>query len=256
MKIATYNVNGVNGRLPVLLRWLEEAEPDTVCLQELKSPDERFPVGAIEAAGYGAIWHGQKSWNGVAILARGTVPIETRRGLPGDPDDLHSRYIEAAVEGMIIGCLYLPNGNPAPGAKFDYKLKWFERFANHAEELLASDLPVVLAGDYNVMPTDLDVYKPERWVDDALFRPEVREAYHQIVEQGWIDAVRKVHPGERIYTFWDYFRNAYARDAGLRIDHLLLSPTLAKRLKDAGVDRHVRGWEKSSDHAPTWIVLK
>jgi len=256
MKIATYNVNGVNGRLPVLLRWLEEAEPDTVCLQELKSPDERFPVGAIEAAGYGAIWHGQKSWNGVAILARGTVPIETRRGLPGDTDDLHSRYIEAAVEGMIIGCLYLPNGNPAPGPKFDYKLKWFERFANHAEELLASDLPVVLAGDYNVMPTDLDVYKPERWVDDALFRPEVREAYHQIVEQGWIDAVRKVHPGERIYTFWDYFRNAYARDAGLRIDHLLLSPTLAKRLKDAGVDRHVRGWEKSSDHAPTWIVLK
>lgn len=184
MKIATYNVNGVNGRLPVLLRWLEEAEPDIVCLQELKSPDERFPVGPIEAAGYGAIWHGQKSWNGVAILARGAVPIETRRGLPGDPDDLHSRYIEAAVEGMIIGCLYLPNGNPAPGPKFDYKLKWFERFANHAQELLSSDLPVVLAGDYNVMPTDLDVNKPERWVDDALFRPEVRAAYRQIVEQG------------------------------------------------------------------------
>jgi len=169
---------------------------------------------------------------------------------------IHSRYIEAAVEGIIIGCLYLPNGNPAPGPKFDYKLKWFERFADHAQELLASDLPVVLAGDYNVMPTDLDVYKPERWVDDALFRPEVREAYHQIVEQGWIDALRKFHPSERIYTFWDYFRNAYARDAGLRIDHLLLSPTLAKRLKDAGVDRHVRGWDKSSDHAPTWIVLK
>lgn len=256
MKIATYNVNGVNGRLPVLLRWLEEAEPDIVCLQELKSPNERFPVTALEAAGYGAIWHGQKSWNGVAILARGTVPIETRRGLLGDPDDLHSRYVEAAVEGMIIGCLYLPNGNPAPGPKFDYKLRWFERFANHAQELLASDLPVVLAGDYNVMPTDLDVYKPERWVDDALFRPEVRAAYRQIVGQGWTDALRKVHPGERVYTFWDYFRNAYARDAGLRIDHILLAPTVAKRLKDAGVDRHVRCWEKSSDHAPTWIILK
>lgn len=256
MKIATYNVNGVNGRLPVLLRWLEEAEPDVVCLQELKSPDERFPAAAIEAAGYGAIWHGQKSWNGVAILARGGVPIETRRGLPGDADDLHSRYIEAAVEGMIIGCLYLPNGNPAPGPKFDYKLRWFERFTAHAKGLLASELPVVLAGDYNVMPTELDVYKPERWVDDALFRPEVRDAYHKIIEQGWTDALRKLHPGERIYTFWDYFRDAYGRDAGLRIDHLLLAPSVAKCLKDAGVDRHVRGWEKSSDHAPTWIILK
>lgn len=256
MKIATYNVNGVNGRLPVLLRWLEEAEPDVVCLQELKSPDERFPAAAIEATGYGAIWHGQKSWNGVAILARGGVPIETRRGLPGDADDLHSRYIEAAVEGMIIGCLYLPNGNPAPGPKFDYKLRWFERFTAHAKGLLATELPVVLAGDYNVMPTELDVYKPERWVDDALFRPEVRDAYHKIIEQGWTDALRKLHPGERIYTFWDYFRDAYGRDAGLRIDHLLLSPSVAERLKDAGVDRHVRGWEKSSDHAPTWIVLK
>jgi len=256
MKIATYNVNGVNGRLPVLLRWLEEEKPDIVCLQELKTPDDRFPAAAIDVAGYGAIWHGQKSWNGVAILARGKVPIETRRGLPGDADDIHSRYIEAAVEGMIIGCLYLPNGNPSPGPKFDYKLKWFNRFARHAQELLASELPVLLAGDYNVMPTDLDVYKPERWVNDALFRPEVRAAYRQIIEQGWTDALRKVHPGERIYTFWDYFRNAYSRDAGLRIDHLLLSPTVAKRLKDAGVDRHVRGWEKSSDHAPTWIVLK
>lgn len=256
MKIATYNVNGVNRRLPVLLRWLEEAEPDVVCLQELKSPDERFPVAAIEAAGYGAIWHGQKSWNGVAILARGAVPIETRRGLAGDPDDLHSRYIEAAVEGMIIGCLYMPNGNPAPGPKFDYKLKWFGRFAEHANELLASKLPVVLAGDYNVMPTELDVYKPERWIDDALFRPEVREAYRKIIEQGWIDALRKRHPRERIYTFWDYFRNAFGRDAGLRIDHLLLAPSVAKRLIDAGVDRYVRGWEKTSDHAPTWIILK
>lgn len=256
MKIATYNVNGVNGRLPVLLRWIEEAEPDVVCLQELKSPDERFPVSAIEAAGYGAIWHGQKSWNGVAILARGAVPIETRRGLAGDPDDLHSRYIEAAVEGMIIGCLYTPNGNPAPGPKFDYKLKWFGRFTEHAKELLASKLPVVLAGDYNVMPTELDVYKPERWLNDALFRPEVREAYRKIIEQGWTDALRKRHPRERIYTFWDYFRNAFGRDAGLRIDHLLLAPSVAKRLIDAGVDRHVRGWEKTSDHAPTWIILK
>lgn len=256
MKIATYNVNGVNGRLPVLLRWLEEAEPDVVCLQELKSPDEKFPVAAIEGAGYGAIWHGQKSWNGVGILARGTVPIETRRGLPGDPDDRHSRYIEAAVEGLIIGCLYLPNGNPAPGPKFDYKLKWFERFTGHAREMLASNLPTVLAGDYNVMPADIDVYKPERWVDDALFRSEVREAYRQVLEQGWTDALRKLHPGERIYTFWDYFRNAYARDAGLRIDHLLLSPSVTKRLTAAGVDRHVRGWDKSSDHAPTWVTLK
>lgn len=256
MKIATYNVNGVNGRLPVLLRWLDESKPDIVCLQELKSPDERFPVNAIEAAGYGAIWHGQKSWNGVAILARGTTPIETRRGLPGDPDDLHSRYIEAAVAGIIIGCLYMPNGNPAPGPKFDYKLKWFDRLRRHAQDMLDSNLPVVLAGDYNVMPTDLDVYKPERWADDALFRPEVREAYQQTIKQGWTDALRALHPEERIYTFWDYFRNAYGRDAGLRIDHLLLAPSVAKRLKAAGVDRHVRGWEKSSDHAPTWIVLE
>ena len=256
MKIATYNVNGINGRLPVLLRWLEEAQPDIVCLQELKSPDERFPIAAIEQAGYGAIWHGQKSWNGVAILARGATPVETRRGLPGDPLDLHSRYLEAAVEGIIIGCLYLPNGNPAPGPKFDYKLKWFERFTAHAAELLQSGLPVALVGDYNVMPTDLDVYKPERWVDDALFRPEVRDAYRTVVDQGWTDALREMHPGERIYTFWDYFRNAYGRDAGLRIDHLLLSPDLSKRLVEANVDRHVRGWEKSSDHAPTWIVLK
>jgi exodeoxyribonuclease-3 len=255
MKLATYNVNGVNGRLPVLLRWLEETQPDVVCLQELKSPDDRFPIAAIEQAGYGAIWHGQKSWNGVAILARGATPIETRRGLPGDPLDLHSRYIEAAVEGLIIGCLYLPNGNPAPGPKFDYKLRWFERLATHAQELLDSGLPVILAGDYNVMPTDLDVYKPERWVDDALFRPEVRQAYANLVEQGWTDALRAIHPGERIYTFWDYFRNAFGRDAGLRIDHVLLAPVVAKRLVRSDVDRNVRGWDKSSDHAPTWIEL-
>src|SRR5690606_17283107 len=206
-------------------------------------------------AGYGAVWHGQKSWNGVAILARDATPVETRRGLPGDPLDLHSRYIEAAVQGILIGCLYLPNGNPAPGPKFEYKLDWFSRLIAHAQELLASELPVVLAGDFNVMPTDLDVYKPERWQKDALFRPEVREAYRKLVAQGWTDALRAIHPDERIYTFWDYFRNAFARDAGLRIDHLLLSPTVATRLVTADVDRHVRGWEKSSDHAPTWIEL-
>lgn len=255
MKIATYNVNGVNGRLAVLLRWLEEARPDVVCLQELKAPDERFPLAAIEQAGYGAVWHGQKSWNGVAILARGAEPVETTRGLPGDALDLHSRYIEAAVQGVIIGCLYLPNGNPAPGPKFDYKLSWFDRLSSRAQQLIDSALPVVLAGDYNVMPTELDVYKPERWVDDALFRPEVRQAYSRLVDQGWTDALRSLHPEERIYTFWDYFRNAYGRDAGLRLDHLLVAPALAGRLVSAGVDRHVRGWEKSSDHAPTWIEL-
>ena len=255
MKIATFNVNGVNGRLPVLLRWLAEGAPDVVCLQELKAPQEKFPEAAIRGAGYGAIWHGQKSWNGVAILTRGAEPVEIRRGLPGDPDDAHSRYIEAAFDGLLIGCLYLPNGNPAPGPKFDYKLRWFERLKVHAAELLAAGAPVVLAGDYNVMPTELDVYKPERWVDDALFRPEVRAAFHGLVAQGWTDALRSLHPGERIYTFWDYFRNAYGRNAGLRIDHLLLSPSIANRLAAAGVDRRVRGWEKASDHAPTWIEL-
>jgi len=255
MRIATYNVNGINGRLPSLLGWLKEAAPDIVCLQELKTPDDKFPEAAVRAAGYGAVWHGQKSWNGVAILARGAQPIEIRRGLPGDPDDTHSRYIEAAIDGMIVGCLYLPNGNPAPGPKFDYKLRWFDRLAEHAASLLATSEPVVLAGDYNVMPADLDVYAPERWVDDALFRPEVRDAYRRLVEQGWTDALRALHPGERIYTFWKYFRNAFGRDAGLRIDHLLLSPPLAKRLTSAGVDREVRGREHASDHAPAWIEL-
>ena len=256
MKIATFNVNGINGRLPRLLEWLAEAAPDIVALQELKAPQERFPLPDLERAGYGAIWHGQKSWNGVAILARGQTPIETRRGLPGDPDDVQSRYIEAAVHGLIVGCLYLPNGNPAPGPKFDFKLRWFERLGRHAAGLLNSGHPVVLAGDYNVMPTELDVYKPERWLDDALFRPEVRAAYAQLVDQGWTDALRHLHPGERIYTFWDYFRNAYGRDAGLRIDHLLLSPSVAERLVAADVDRAFRGREKASDHAPTWITLR
>jgi exodeoxyribonuclease III len=255
MKLATYNVNGVNGRLPNLVAWLKKAAPDVVCLQELKAPDEKFPIDAIRSAGYGAVWHGQKSWNGVAILARGVDPVESRRGLPGDPDDIHSRYIEAAIDGLVVGCLYLPNGNPAPGPKFDYKLRWIARFANHAKGLLDSGAPVVLAGDYNVIPTDLDVYKPERWVDDALFRPEVREAYRRLIEQGWTDALRTLHPTERVYTFWDYLRNAFSRNAGLRIDHLLLSPSVAKNLVAAGVDREARGWEKASDHAPTWIEL-
>jgi exodeoxyribonuclease-3 len=256
MKIATYNVNGVNGRLPVLLRWLEQAKPDVVCLQELKAPQEKFPLDAINNAGYHAIWHGQKSWNGVAILSRNEEPKEIARVLPGDPEDEHSRYIEAMIDGIHIGCLYLPNGNPAPGPKFDYKLKWFERLTKHAADLLRSKEPVILTGDYNVMPTELDVYKPERWVDDALFRPETRAAFKKLVDQGWTDALRKLHPDEKIYTFWDYFRNAFGRDAGLRIDHFLLSPTIEKRLKAAGVDREVRGWEKTSDHAPVWIELK
>jgi exodeoxyribonuclease-3 len=255
VKIATFNVNGVNGRLPVLLRWLEESRPDIVCLQELKAPQDKFPEAALAAKGYGAIWHGEKSWKGVAILARGQAPIETRRGLPGEAEDAHSRYLEAAVNGVLIGCLYLPNGNPAPGPKFDDKLRWFDRFIAHAGALLSAGLPVVLAGDYNVMPTDLDVYKPERWVDDALFRPEVRAAFQTLLAQGWTDAIRSLHPDERIYTFWDYFRNAYGRDAGLRLDHLLLDPSMKTRLLSAGVDRAVRSWEKASDHAPTWIEV-
>ena len=255
MKIATYNVNGVNGRLPVLLRWLEESRPDVVCLQELKAPQEKFPAAAIEHAGYQAIWHGQKSWNGVAILSRVGTPVETRRGLPGDPDDLNSRYIEAAVNGVLIAGLYLPNGNPRPGPKFEYKLAWFERLIAHAAELLATGMPVIIAGDFNVMPTEHDVYKPERWLDDALFAPEVRAAFFRLLDQGWTDALRTLHPDEAVYTFWDYFRNAYARNAGLRIDHLLLSPSIASRLVAAEVDRDVRGWEKSSDHAPVWIEI-
>lgn len=256
MKIATYNVNGVNGRLPVLLEWLAAAKPDVVCLQELKAPQEKFPMAAIREAGYGAIWLGQKSWNGVAILTRGREPQETQRGLPGEPDAAQSRYIEALVDGVLIGCIYLPNGNPAPGVRFDYKLAWFGALRAYARNLLARDVPVVLAGDYNVMPTDLDVYKPESWRDDALFRPEVRAEFARLTEQGWTDALRTLYPNERIYTFWDYFRNSFARNAGLRIDHLLLSPALKTRLAAGGVDREVRAKEKTSDHAPTWIELR
>jgi exodeoxyribonuclease-3 len=255
MKLATYNVNGVNGRLPVLLRWLDESKPDVVCLQELKAPQEKFPLPAIEKAGYSVVWNGQKAWNGVAILARGRQLEETRRRLPGDPSDTHSRYIEAAIEGTLICSLYLPNGNPAPGPKFDYKLAWFKRLARYAKRILALDGPVVLAGDFNAIPTELDAYKPERWVKDALFFPESRAAYQKLLGQGWVDAIRHLYPDEPIYTFWDYFRNAYARDAGIRIDHFLLNEHASKRLVAGGVDRDVRGWVKASDHAPTWIEL-
>jgi exodeoxyribonuclease-3 len=255
MKIATFNVNGLNARLPALLRWLEELAPDVACLQELKLPSERFPAAALRAAGYEAIWHGQKSWNGVAILTRDQPPLERRRVLPGDPQDEHSRYIEALVGDVVVGCLYLPNGNPAPGPKFDYKLRWFERFHRHAAELLEEGRPTVLAGDFNAIPTDFDVYAPERWRDDALFRPETRAAYRALLDQGWVDSLRTLYPNERVYTFWKYLRNAFPRDAGLRIDHLLLSPPLAKRLRAGGVSREVRAREKPSDHAPAWIEL-
>jgi exodeoxyribonuclease-3 len=255
MKIATFNVNGINGRLPLLLEWLEAFEPDVVCLQELKAPQEKFPAAAVEKAGYGAIWLGQPRWNGVAILARGCDPVETRRALPGDPGDEQARYIEAAVRGVLVGCLYAPNGNPHPGPKFDYKLAWNERLIAHSGMLYALEEPVVVAGDYNIIPTDADVYKPERWTDDALFQPEPRAQYVRLLEQGWVDSLRHLHPDERIFTFWDYWRNAFARDAGIRIDHLLLNPAAAARLKSAGVDKAARAREGASDHAPTWIAL-
>jgi exodeoxyribonuclease III len=257
MKLATFNVNGIGSRLPHLLQWLEREAPDIVCLQELKAADEKFPAARIREAGYGAIWQGQKPlWNGVAILARGTDPIKVRRGLPGDAADTQSRYLEAAVHGILVGCLYLPNGNPQPGPKFDYKLAWFERLIAHAKELVDSPHPVALVGDYNVVPTDeLDIYNPRSWRKDALLQPQTRERYRRLLDQGWVDALRSKHPHERIYTFWDYFRQHWPRDAGLRIDHLLLNRTLAPRLKEAGVDRWVRGLERPSDHAPAWVTL-
>ncbi|MEO7774531.1 MAG: DNA ligase D [Steroidobacteraceae bacterium] len=255
MRIATFNVNGIVSRLPQLLAWLERESPDVVCLQELKAEDRRFPKAAIRAAGYGAIHHGQRSWNGVAILARGTAPEEIRRGLPGDPADDQSRYLEAMVGGIHIACLYLPNGNPQPGPKFDYKLAWFARLIRHAKKLHESGTPVVLAGDFNVVPTDLDIYDPTSWKKDALLQPESRAAYGRLLRQGWIDSLRALHPGEAIFTFWDYFRNHWDRNAGLRIDHLLLNATLAPRLIDANVDRWVRGAPHASDHAPVWIEL-
>ena len=256
LKIATFNVNGIGTRLPHLLQWLERERPDVACLQELKAIDTKFPAAALRDAGYGAIWHGQLSWNGVAILAKQADPVETRRGLPGDPEDKHSRYIEAEVHGVVVGCLYLPNGNPQPGPKFDYKLAWMERFLEHAKPLVKSAEPVVLAGDYNVVPTDFDIYDPKSWRKDALLQPQSRERYQELLDQGWVDAVRSLYPEERIYTFWDYFRNHWPRNSGLRIDHLLLNRKVAPRLVDAGVDKWVRGLEKASDHAPTWITLK
>jgi exodeoxyribonuclease-3 len=255
MKIATFNVNGIRPRLAHLLQWLDKESPDVACLQELKAVHESFPIAEIRKAGYGAIWQGQQSWNGVAILAKGTDPIESRRALPGDLSDPQSRYIEAAVNGVIIGCLYLPNGNPQPGPKFDYKLAWFDRLIAHAKGLHDSGHHVVLAGDYNVVPTDFDIYDPRSWLKDALLQPQSRERYRRLLQQGWVDAVRTRHPEERIYTFWDYFRKHWERNAGLRIDHLLLNEALAPRLVDAGVDTWVRGLEKASDHAPTWVTL-
>lgn len=255
MKIATYNVNGVNGRLPVLLRWLAEAQPDTVCLQELKAPQDKFPETEILEAGYHSVWLGQKSWNGVAILSKIAKPVISRTTLPGDDEDDQSRYLEVKIEDLIIGCIYLPNGNPVPGPKFDYKMKWFERLDAHAEMLITSGKKVMLVGDFNVMPTEKDVYKPEKFKEDALFLPEVRKAFDNLLKQGWTDALRHLYPDEIIYTFWDYFRNAYQRNAGLRIDHFLLSPEILPQLKNAGVDKEVRGWDKSSDHAPVWVQL-
>ena len=255
MKIATYNINGINNRLPVLLRWLKETSPDIVCLQELKAETSAFPESVINEAGYNAVWLGQRSWNGVAIISKNDIQ-ELRDDLPGEDAEFnHSRYIEAFTNNIVIGCLYLPNGNPYPGPKFDYKLRWFKRLAAHAKTLINRDLPVILIGDYNVMPTDLDTYKPEKYINNALFRPETREAYKNLIAQGWTDAIRTLYPDERIYTFWDYLRDAYGRNAGLRLDHFLLNPKIAPSLNKAGVDKHVRGWEKASDHAPVWIEL-
>ena len=255
LKLATFNVNGIGTRLPQLLDWLAKEKPDVVALQELKTVDAAFPVGALDDAGYGAIWHGQRSWNGVALLGRGAVPVESRRGLPGDPKDEQSRYIEAAIHGIVVAGIYLPNGNPQPGPKFDYKLQWMERLIKHARTLVKLPHPALIMGDFNVIPTDEDIYDPKSWRKDALIQPESRAAYQRLLEQGWTDSLRKLHGEERIYTFWDYFRQHAERDRGLRIDHLLANPVLAKRLKGAGVDRWVRLQEKASDHAPTWIEV-
>jgi len=257
MKIATYNINSIRNRLPRLLEWLDEAQPDCVCLQELRIYDEEFPAAEIEASGYGAIWRGQKPrYNGVAILARGTQPVETRRDLPGDRDDVQARYLEAGINGVLVGCLYAPNGNPQPGPKFDYKLAWLARLARHAKSLRDSGVPVVLAGDYNVVPTPADIYATTSYDDDALVQPQSRDAFGVLIEQGWTDTVRALHPRETIYTFWDYMRKRWERNAGLRIDHLLVNAVLRKRVVAAGVDREVRGRPGASDHAPVWIEIE
>lgn len=256
MKIATFNINGVNTRLSNLLEWLDEAAPDVVCLQELKAAHSQFPEAAIKEAGYGAVWQGEHRWNGVAILSRVGEPVVTRRALPGGPDDAQSRYIEAAVNGVLISSIYLPNGNPWPGPKFDYKLAWAERLIAHAANLVSTDAPVVLAGDYNIVPNEGDIYNSRSWKKDALLQPESRAAYARLLAQGWTDALRERFPDDPPpWTFWQYFRQAWERDAGLRIDHLLLNPAAAARLTDADVDRDVRGRERASDHAPTWIEL-
>jgi exodeoxyribonuclease-3 len=255
LRIATFNVNGLRARLPNVLAWLAREQPDIVCLQELKSLDSAFPAAELEAAGYGAIWQGQSSWNGVAILARDAQPLESRRGLPGDDSDTQSRYLEAAVHGVVVGCLYLPNGNPQPGPKFDYKLAWFERLIHYAQALQGSEHPVVLAGDYNVVPTDLDIYNTRSWLKDALLQPESRACYQRLLDQGWTDSLRYLYPEDRLYTFWDYFRQHWQKNSGLRIDHLLLNPVLSPYLQEAGVDAWVRNEPHASDHAPTWIRL-
>jgi exodeoxyribonuclease-3 len=255
MKIATYNVNGIKSRLPRLIEWLAREQPDVACLQELKALDASFPRAELEQAGYHALWKGQRAWNGVAILAKDVEPLEFRRELPGDPSDEHSRYLEAGVGGIVVACLYLPNGNPQPGPKFDYKLAWFDRLIEHAAGLSRCGQPVVLAGDYNVVPTDMDIYDPKSWRKDALLQPESRQRYQRLLGQGWIDAVRHLHPDAAVYTFWDYFRQHWQRNAGLRIDHLLLNAQLAPALVAAGVDAWVRGQEGASDHAPTWVEL-
>lgn len=255
LRIATFNVNGIGTRLPHLLSWLRREAPDVVALQELKAVDAAFPVDALERAGYGALWLGEARWNGVAILARDAMPIESRRRLPGEPADTQSRYLEAAVHGVVVAALYLPNGNPHPGPKFDYKLRWMQRLIRHARTLVDLPHPALLLGDFNVIPDDEDVYDPASWRRDALMQPEVRDAFQQLLAQGWTDALRAVHGDQRIYTFWDYFRQHAERDRGLRIDHLLLNPVLAKGLEDAGVDRWVRLQEKASDHAPVWVTV-